>query len=77
MYVSGYIWTSTCVSPIRHHLLLTACGTSRHAAEFGAKIMRDLDCFETVAVMDSAEVRLARVSSVFELHYKLKWLAND
>jgi len=39
------------------HLLLTACGTSRHAAEFGAKIMRDLDCFDTVAVMDSAEVR--------------------
>lgn len=44
------------LSSVRH-LLLTACGTSRHAAEFGAKIMRDLDCFETVAVMDSAEVR--------------------
>jgi glucosamine--fructose-6-phosphate aminotransferase (isomerizing) len=39
-----------------HNLLLTGCGTSRHAAEFGAKIMRDLDCFDTVAVMDSAEV---------------------
>eukprot|EP01038_Epipyxis_sp_PR26KG_P016466 gene16466-22461_t len=40
-----------------HNMLLTACGTSRHAAEFGAKIMRDLDSFETVSVIDSAEVR--------------------
>ncbi len=39
-----------------HNLMLTGCGTSRHAAEFGAKIMRDLDCFDTVSVMDSAEV---------------------
>lgn len=39
------------------NMMLTACGTSRHAAEFGAKIMRDLDCFDTVSVMDSAEVR--------------------
>lgn len=38
------------------NLLLTGCGTSRHAAEFGAKIMRDLDCFDTVSVLDSAEV---------------------
>lgn len=40
-----------------HNMMLTGCGTSRHAAEFGAKIMRDLDCFDTVSVMDSAEVR--------------------
>lgn len=39
------------------NLLLTGCGTSGHAAQFGAKIMRDLDCFDTVNVMDSAEVR--------------------
>jgi hypothetical protein len=38
-------------------MLITGCGTSRHAAELGAKIMRDLDCFDTVSVMDSAEVR--------------------
>ena len=38
-------------------MLLTGCGTSRHAAELGAKIMRDLECFDTVSVMDSAEVR--------------------
>ena len=31
------------------NMLLTGCGTSRHAAEFGAKIMRDLDCFDTVS----------------------------
>jgi len=39
------------------NLLLTGCGTSRHAAEFGAKIMRDLDCFDTVSVLDAAEIR--------------------
>jgi len=39
------------------NLLLTGCGTSRHAAELGAKIMRDLEVFDTVGVMDSAEVR--------------------
>jgi len=39
------------------NLIITGCGTSRHAAEFGAKVMRDLDCFDTVSVLDSAEVR--------------------
>mmetsp|Transcript_9687 Transcript_9687/g.16012 ORF Transcript_9687/g.16012 Transcript_9687/m.16012 type:complete len:691 (+) Transcript_9687:62-2134(+) len=39
------------------NLLLTGCGTSRHAAELGAKIMRDLDCFDTVGVLDAAEIR--------------------
>jgi glutamine---fructose-6-phosphate transaminase (isomerizing) len=39
------------------NMLLTGCGTSRHAAELGAKIMRDLECFDTVSVLDSAEVR--------------------
>lgn len=39
-----------------HNMLLTGCGTSRHAAELGAKIMRDLDCFDTVSVLDAAEV---------------------
>eukprot|EP00607_Mallomonas_marina_P005476 CAMPEP_0182426832 /NCGR_PEP_ID=MMETSP1167-20130531/13346_1 /TAXON_ID=2988 /ORGANISM="Mallomonas Sp, Strain CCMP3275" /LENGTH=635 /DNA_ID=CAMNT_0024608549 /DNA_START=167 /DNA_END=2074 /DNA_ORIENTATION=+ len=41
------------------NILLTGCGTSRHAAEFGAKIMRDMDCFDTVSTMDAAEVRRA------------------
>ena len=40
------------------NMLLTGCGTSRHAAELGAKIMRDLDCFDTVSVLDSAEVSM-------------------
>ena len=40
-----------------NNMLLTGCGTSRHAAELGAKIMRDLDCFDTVSVLDAAEVR--------------------
>ncbi|RYH00415.1 hypothetical protein EON65_49480, partial [archaeon] len=39
------------------NMLLTGCGTSRHAAEFAAKLMRDLDCFDSVTVLDSAEVR--------------------
>jgi glutamine---fructose-6-phosphate transaminase (isomerizing) len=40
-----------------HNMVLTACGTSKYASELGAKIMRDLDCFDTVSVIDSAEVR--------------------
>lgn len=39
------------------NLVLTGCGTSKNAADLGAKIMRDLDCFDTVSVIDSAEVR--------------------
>src|SRR5690606_29015160 len=38
------------------HMLLTGCGTSLHAAMFGVKMMRDLDCFDTVSAIDSAEV---------------------
>lgn len=38
------------------NMLLTGCGTSLHAAQLGAKIMRDLDCFDTVTSLDSAEV---------------------
>ncbi len=40
-----------------HNMMLTGCGTSKNAADFGAKIMRDLECFDTVSVLDSAEVR--------------------
>ena len=39
------------------NLMMTGCGTSKFAAEFGAKLMRELGCFHTVSVMDSAEVR--------------------
>ena len=41
-----------------HNMILTGCGTSKNASELGAKIMRDLGCFETVSVMDAAEVPL-------------------
>ena len=40
-----------------HNLMLTGCGTSKNASELGAKIMRDLDCFDSVSVLDAAEVR--------------------
>ena len=43
-----------------HNMLLTGCGTSKHSAEFGAKLMRDLDCFDTVSVLDAAEVCILR-----------------
>lgn len=39
------------------NLLITGCGTSLFAGELGAKIMRDLECFDTVSVTDAAEVR--------------------
>ena len=41
-----------------HNMLLTGCGTSGNAGLYAAKLMRDLDCFDTVTVMDAAEVRL-------------------
>ena len=47
-----------------NNMLLTGCGTSRHAAELGAKIMRDLECFDTVSVMDAAEVRAVQCRTV-------------
>jgi hypothetical protein len=40
-------------------MMMTGCGTSKYAGELGAKIMRDLDCFDNVYVVDSAEVRAA------------------
>jgi len=40
-----------------NNMLITGCGTSKYASEYGAKLMRDLDCFDTVSVLDSAEVR--------------------
>lgn len=43
------------------NMLITGCGTSRHAGEFGAKLMRELDVFDTVSVMDAAEVRRCEV----------------
>eukprot|EP01112_Ceratiomyxa_fruticulosa_P018570 TRINITY_DN5967_c0_g2_i1.p1 TRINITY_DN5967_c0_g2~~TRINITY_DN5967_c0_g2_i1.p1 ORF type:complete len:650 (-),score=110.85 TRINITY_DN5967_c0_g2_i1:327-2276(-) len=41
--------------PVRH-LIITGCGTSFFAGQMGAKIMRYLNSFETVQVIDSAEV---------------------
>eukprot|EP01098_Paradermamoeba_levis_P003085 TRINITY_DN1440_c0_g2_i1.p1 TRINITY_DN1440_c0_g2~~TRINITY_DN1440_c0_g2_i1.p1 ORF type:complete len:566 (+),score=163.96 TRINITY_DN1440_c0_g2_i1:95-1699(+) len=38
------------------NLIISACGTSLHAAHFGAGLMRSLQCFETVQVVDAAEL---------------------
>jgi glutamine---fructose-6-phosphate transaminase (isomerizing) len=43
------------LAPVRH-VLLTGCGTSKYASEYGAKLMRELECFDTVQTVDSAEV---------------------
>jgi glucosamine--fructose-6-phosphate aminotransferase (isomerizing) len=44
-----------------NNFMLTGCGTSLYAAQFGAKLMRDLDCFDNVVAMDSAEVRRSEI----------------
>jgi glucosamine--fructose-6-phosphate aminotransferase (isomerizing) len=54
--LGGLDKNSDLMSTIRN-FMITGCGTSRHASEFGAKLMRDLDCFDTVSTMDAAEVR--------------------
>jgi len=41
-----------------HHLIITGCGTSYFAGQFGAKVMRFLNTFDTVQAVDSAEVGL-------------------
>ena len=38
------------------NMVLTGCGTSKHAAELGALIMKALGCFDTTQVIDSAEL---------------------
>lgn len=35
--------------PVRH-LVLSACGTSLYAAQYGAKIMRELEALDTATV---------------------------
>lgn len=42
--------------PIRH-LLISACGTSYFAGQYGAKIMRQLKAFDTVRATDAGEVQ--------------------
>jgi len=39
-----------------HHLVIAACGTSYHAGLMGAYFMRHLHSFETVQVIDAAEL---------------------
>lgn len=38
------------------HLVIAACGTSYHAALYGARLMRSLNAFDTVQVIDAAEI---------------------
>lgn len=47
-----------------HNLLITGCGTSKYASELGSKIMRDLEAFDSVSVLDSAEVRTTDIPKV-------------
>jgi glucosamine--fructose-6-phosphate aminotransferase (isomerizing) len=54
--LGGFDKNKDIVGSIRN-LLLTGCGTSKFAAEYAAKLMRELDCLDTVTVLDSAEVR--------------------
>jgi predicted glutamine amidotransferase len=38
------------------HLMLAACGTSLFASQYGAHLLKSLKCFDTVEVIDAAEV---------------------
>eukprot|EP00953_Heterococcus_sp_UTEX-ZZ885_P013394 7655-Heterococcus_DN1.PRE.1 len=40
------------------HLVLSACGTSLYAAQYGARLMRELESLETVQARDAAELQL-------------------
>jgi glucosamine--fructose-6-phosphate aminotransferase (isomerizing) len=42
-------------------IILTGCGTSLNAGEYGARLMRELDCFTSVRTEDSAELTRASV----------------
>ncbi|CAN0223188.1 unnamed protein product [Ascophyllum nodosum] len=43
------------------HLVLAACGTSLYASMYGAKLMRDLEAFDTATAMDAGELRLTDI----------------
>jgi glucosamine--fructose-6-phosphate aminotransferase (isomerizing) len=38
------------------HLMMAACGTSLFASMYGAQLMKSLKCFDTVQIVDAAEV---------------------
>lgn len=38
------------------HLIIAACGTSMYAGSYGAHLMKHMKCFETVQVIDAAEL---------------------
>ena len=44
------------------HLLIAACGTSLYASKYGAKLMRSLNAFESVATEDASECTSDRFS---------------
>jgi glutamine---fructose-6-phosphate transaminase (isomerizing) len=39
-----------------NHLIISACGTSLNAAEYGSHLMRTIGCFESVQTVDAAEI---------------------
>jgi glucosamine--fructose-6-phosphate aminotransferase (isomerizing) len=39
------------------NLILSGCGTSLNASQYGAKLMREFDAFSTVSAIDAAEIR--------------------
>jgi glucosamine--fructose-6-phosphate aminotransferase (isomerizing) len=39
------------------HMTLSACGTSLHAAQYGARLMKKIHAFQTVQTLDSAETK--------------------
>ena len=43
------------------NLIITGCGTSLHAGQYGAKLMRELSSFNTVDVVDSAEFNFTSI----------------
>ncbi len=53
--VLGGLDTNVNLLKTASNMLITGCGTSKNAADLGAKIMRDLHAFDTVQTVDAAE----------------------
>ena len=53
------------------HLVLAACGTSLYASMYGAKLMRDLEAFDTATVSDLDYSGKCSVESVKYIVYSI------
>ena len=56
VYLGGLDRNKARLAQVRN-LVLAGCGTSLNASQYGAKLMREYDAFDTAFALDAAEIR--------------------